>query len=138
MDNPPLLLLVDDDLDDQMLFQDAIKEINPLIKVVTAVNGVDAIKTLSANTINPDYIFVDLNMPLMNGIQCLQEIKKLPAQAHIPVIIYSTSSYERDIIQTINNGAFYYIVKPFSFQELCDKLKKVLKMKIDPGGQVGN
>ena len=138
MDKPPLLLLIDDDLDDQMLFQDAIREINPLIEVQTAVNGVDALKALSANAISPDYIFVDLNMPLMNGIQCLQEIKKLPNQAHIPVIIYSTSSYERDIPQTINNGAFYYIVKPFSFQELCEKLKKVISMKVEPGGQMGN
>ncbi len=129
MDKPLVLLLVDDDLDDQMLFLDAIKEIDPAIRVTTAVNGVDAIKTLAENQVSPDYIFVDLNMPLMNGIQCLQEIKKLPDHAHVPVIIYSTSSYERDILQTINNGAFYYIVKPFSFQELCDKIRKVLAMK---------
>lgn len=135
MDKPLLLLLVDDDLDDQMLFQDAIKEIDPLMQVITAVNGVDALKILSSDPISPDYIFVDLNMPLMNGIQCLQEIKKIRAHANVPVIIYSTSSYERDILQTINNGAFYYIVKPFSFQELCEKLKKVLSMKVEVGGQ---
>jgi len=136
MEKSLLLLLVDDDVDDQMLFQDAIREIDASIKVETAMNGVDALKVLSVNEIAPDYIFVDLNMPLMNGIQCLQEIKKLPDYAHVPVIIYSTSSYERDILQTINNGAFYYIVKPFSFQELCDKLRKVLTMTTEPGGTV--
>ena len=127
-----LIFVVDDDMDDLMLFQDAINEIDPSIKIETAGNGVEAIKKLNGGlSASPDYIFVDLNMPLMNGIQCLQEIKKIPSHSHIPVIIYSTSSYERDIMQTISNGAFHYIVKPFSFQELCDKLKKVLAMPRD-------
>ena len=124
-----LIFLVDDDLDDLMLFKDAIKEIDPLIEIDTAANGVDALKKLNAGLVRePDYIFIDLNMPLMNGIQCLQEIKKISALSHIPVIIYSTSSYERDILQTINHGAFHYIVKPFSFHELCEKLRNVLNM----------
>lgn len=124
-----LIFVVDDDQDDLMLFQDAINEIDPSIRIETAGNGVDALKKLGSEpSLDPDYIFIDLNMPLMNGIQCLQEIKKMPSRAHIPVIIYSTSSYERDIMQTINNGAFHYVVKPFSFQELCEKLKRVLAM----------
>jgi len=132
MKKPLLLFVVDDDLDDLMLFKDAINEIDPSIEIETAGNGVEALKKLKGEiSRDPDYIFIDLNMPLMNGIQCLQEIKKMPVRSHIPVIIYSTSSYERDILQTINNGAFHYIVKPFSFQELCDKLNKVLHMKRD-------
>lgn len=124
-----LIFVVDDDQDDLMLFQDAMNEIDPTIRIETAGNGVDALKKLNGELQEePDYIFIDLNMPLMNGVQCLQEIKKNPAFTHIPVIIYSTSSYERDIMQTINNGAFHYIVKPFSFQELCDKLRRVLTM----------
>lgn len=130
MNRSPLLFVVDDDLDDLMLFRDAIKEIDPLIEIDTADNGVEALKKLNAGLVRePDYIFIDLNMPLMNGIQCLQEIKKTASLAHIPVIIYSTSSYERDILQTINNGAFHYIVKPFSFHELCEKLRNVLTMR---------
>lgn len=129
MKKTSLIFLVDDDPDDLMLFNDAINEIDGSIQVITATNGVDALAKLKAGIDpQPDYIFVDLNMPLMNGIQCLQEIKKLPAIAHIPVIIYSTSSYERDIQQTINNGAFQYMVKPFSFQELCNQLRKTLAL----------
>ncbi len=122
-----LIFLVDDDTDDLMLFKDAINEIDGSIQVITAANGVDALAKLK-DGINPqpDYIFIDLNMPLMNGVQCLQEIKKLPVISAIPVIVYSTSSYEKDMLQTINNGAFQYLVKPFSFQELCDKLRKTL------------
>lgn len=132
MKQSPLLFLVDDDLDDLMLFKDAINEIDPLIEIDTADNGVDALKKLTAGLVRePDYIFIDLNMPLMNGIQCLQEIKKIPAFSHIPVIMYSTSSYERDILQTMNSGAFHYIVKPFSYHELRDKLRKVLTMRKD-------
>ncbi len=133
MNKSRLLFLADDDIDDQMLFHDAINEIDPSITIETAVNGVEALKKLTGELITyPDYIFVDLNMPLMNGVQLLREIKKQPSLSHIPVIIYSTSSYEKDMVQTINNGAFYYIIKPFSFQELCDKIKKVLEMRINP------
>ncbi|MEO8173622.1 MAG: response regulator [Sediminibacterium sp.] len=132
MNQTPLLFLVDDDVDDLMLFKDAINEINPLIEIDTADNGVEALKKLNAGLVRePSYIFIDLNMPLMNGVQCLQEIKKIPTLSHIPVIIYSTSSYEKDILQTINYGAFHYIVKPFSFHELCEKLSHVLSMRKD-------
>jgi CheY-like chemotaxis protein len=128
---PSLVFLVDDDLDDQMLFRDAIVEINPAIEVGTAVNGVQALQILTQEPKpKPDYIFIDLNMPLMNGIQCLKEIKAIPDLQNIPVIIYSTSSYEKDMQQTAENGAFYYIVKPFSFQELCERIKTVLEMPI--------
>ncbi|MEO7529842.1 MAG: response regulator [Sediminibacterium sp.] len=130
MKTPLLIFLVDDDLDDLMLFKDAIKEIDPTIEIETAGNGVEALKKISGNELKrkPDYIFVDLNMPLMNGIQCLREIKKLPSYSLIPVIMYSTSSYERDVLETINSGAFHYIVKPFSFNELRAQLADVLYM----------
>ncbi len=133
MKKPLLLFLIDDDLDDLMLFKDAINEIDASIQVETAANGVEGLKKLSGSELigEPDYIFIDLNMPLMNGIQCLQEIKKMPAHSSIPVIIYSTSSYEKDIVQTINHGAFHYIVKPFSFHELREKISKVLTMRKD-------
>ncbi len=127
MKKTSLIFLVDDDPDDLMLFKDAINEIDNSIRIITAANGVDALAKLKEGiSPEPDYIFIDLNMPLMNGIQCLQEIKKLPAISGIPVIIYSTSSYEKDMLQTISNGAFQYMVKPFSFQELCDKLRKTI------------
>jgi len=133
MEKTPLLFLVDDDLDDLILFKDAINEIDPAIEIMTSGNGVDALKILTGElSQTPDYIFIDLNMPLMNGVQCLREIKKLSKFSNIPVIIYSTSSYERDILQTINNGAHSYIVKPFSFQELCEKLRKVLNISKSP------
>jgi len=129
---PSLVFLVDDDLDDQMLFRDAIVEIDPAIEVLTAVNGVQALKKLTIEMVTkPDYIFIDLNMPLMNGLQCLKEIKQLPGFLHVPVVIYSTSSYEKDIQQTADHGAFHYIVKPFSFRELCEKIQTVLAMPVN-------
>ena len=129
---PSLVFLVDDDLDDQMLFRDAIIEIDPAIEVLTAVNGVQALQKLTGELVTkPDFIFIDLNMPLMNGIQCLKEIKRLPGFLHVPVVIYSTSSYEKDIQQTADNGAFHYIIKPFSFQELCNRIQKVFDMPVD-------
>jgi CheY-like chemotaxis protein len=122
-----LVFLVDDDIDDQGLFLDALSEIDKNIQLVTAANGVEAVQKLASDIqLHPDYIFMDLNMPLMTGIQCLKELKKIPALAKIPVVIYSTSSYSKDLEEAKIAGAFDYIIKPFSFPELCEKIRKVL------------
>ena len=121
-----LVFLVDDDIDDQGLFLDALSEIDKDIQLVTAVNGVEALQKLSNELLVPDYIFMDLNMPLMNGIQCLKELKKVATLAKIPVVIYSTSSFSKDLEEAKKAGAFDYIIKPFSFPELCDRIRKVL------------
>ncbi|GAC1530637.1 MAG: hypothetical protein NVS3B15_09600 [Sediminibacterium sp.] len=122
-----LFFLVDDDMDDQDIFKDALKEIDPSFKVVTAVNGIQAIQQLTkAIGSLPDFIFIDLNMPLMNGIHCLKEVKKITSLLSIPVIIYSTSSFSKDIEDAKKYGAFDYIVKPFCFQELCERIRKVI------------
>ena len=125
---PILIFLVEDDIDDQGLFQDALSEIDRSIQLVTAPNGVEALRKINKNMLSiPDYIFMDLNMPLMDGIQCLKEFKKLPSLADIPIVIYSTSTYEKDSEDAKKAGAFEYIVKPFSFPELCKEIKKILR-----------
>jgi DNA-binding response OmpR family regulator len=63
----------------------------------------------------------------MNGLQCLKEFKKIPSFEKVPVIIYSTSSSERDIQEAHKAGAFHYFSKPHSFPELCSELKIVLQ-----------
>jgi CheY-like chemotaxis protein len=128
MSKQVLVFLVEDDLDDQGLFHDALAEIDKNIQLVTAVNGVEAMRKFNHETyLVPDYIFMDLNMPLMNGLQCLREFKKIPSFENVPVIIYSTSCSERDIQEAHKAGAFYYFRKPYSFLELCSELKIVLQ-----------
>ena len=128
MEKQLLILLVDDDADDRGLFLDALTETDKNIRLDTAINGVDAIEKLTNTSwLQPDYIFMDMNMPLLNGMQCLKELKKIPFLADIKVVMYSTSSYSKDIEEAINEGAFDYLVKPFSFPELCEKIRKVLQ-----------
>ncbi|MBV9986927.1 MAG: response regulator [Chitinophagaceae bacterium] len=118
-----LILLVDDDLDDQGLFLDALQEIDADARLIAAINGIDAIDKLKRMEKLPDLIFLDLNMPLMNGMQFLQELKRSAIWKDIPVIMYSTSSYKKDIDTALKAGAMDYIVKPFSFGELCESLR---------------
>lgn len=124
------IFLVDDDMDDRGIFMDALQEIDSSIELEMAVNGIDALERIqAAHAVLPDYIFMDLNMPLMNGVQCLRELKQTPAVAHIPVVMYSTSSHGKDRDEAARAGASDYIVKPFSFIELCSLIRTVLDGK---------
>jgi CheY-like chemotaxis protein len=119
-------LLIDDDRDDQEIFALALETVDPEFRCVIANNGYEGLKYLS-NKSNPlpQYIFLDLNMPLMNGKECLIEIKKHSYLRNIPVIIYTTSSLQDDIIQTHKLGAADFITKPPNIPDLSAKLLKV-------------
>jgi CheY-like chemotaxis protein len=88
-----------------------------------AENGQDALKKLSGY--HPDVIFLDLNMPLMNGRQFLEEIKKKDGLSHIPVIILSTSSDKSTIEDTRRLGARDFITKPDKLSAWEARLKEV-------------
>ncbi len=83
---------------------------------------------LAATESYPDLIFLDINMPRMNGIQCLEEIKKHPEYKSISVAIYSTSGTEKDIEDTFVRGANVYIRKPGDFASLKKVLEEVLSV----------
>ena len=106
------LLYVDDDKEDRELFSEAVAEINPAINCLLANNGADAMMKLTEETL-PDYIFMDINMPVMDGKECLQKIRTNPKLSHIPVIIYSTSSNERDVHECASLGANDFHHKTF-------------------------
>jgi DNA-binding response OmpR family regulator len=128
MNKEKICFLIDDDLDDQEIFALALQEVDENFKCLTANSGYEALQKLSfANSVVPDYIFLDLNMPRMNGKECLIEIKKFEKLNKIPVIIYSTSSSQNDIIDAQRLGASNFITKPFSIAELTDKLLDFFK-----------
>ena len=116
--------LIDDDVDDQDIFILALEEVDKSIRCDVASDGTDALKRLSSKELRPDYIFLDLNMPCMNGKQCLSQIKKLDFLSNIPVIIYSTSSDQKDRTETEQLGAAHYIVKPNTVSALADVLAR--------------
>lgn len=119
------VFLVDDDVDDQEIFALALAEVDDSISCITARNGMEALEQLKERRWIPDWIFLDLNMPRMNGKQCLKEIKGLQELTHVPVIIYSTSCELRDIEETKALGATAFISKPPRIQELINSLKSI-------------
>lgn len=120
------LFLVDDDTDEHELFGEALRTVSEDITLVTAINGLDAIRKLDSNAIaTPDVIFLDLNMPKMNGIQFLEKIKASDNYASIPVHIYTTSSNPEHKAAALSLGATSFFTKPDSLTELCKTISRV-------------
>lgn len=120
------IFLVDDDRDDREIFIEALAEIDDSLKCVTAENGEDALVKLHSGVFIPNFIFLDLNMPRMNGRECLVEIKNIERLQETPVIIYTTSSLQKEKDELEKLGATRFITKPANFNELCHSLKGVL------------
>ena len=117
------IILADDDEDDRLFFTDAFSELKINTKVNTYNDGVELMNYLNSDdAILPQVLFLDLNMPKKNGIECLHEIKSNSKFEDIAIAIYSTSSSEEHIEETFVSGANIYIKKPNDF----DNLKKIL------------
>jgi CheY-like chemotaxis protein len=120
-------LLVDDDLDDQEVFLLTLKKINKDIECLTANNGVEALSLLKErHAFLPDYIFLDVNMPKMNGIECLRNIKNLEHLNNAKIFMYSTTSETSVLEKSKKLGATDFIVKPASPAVLKETLSVIL------------
>jgi CheY-like chemotaxis protein len=119
--------IVDDDPDDQELFIEALKGIDEFCEWESTFNGEEAIEKLKRMTRLPDFIFLDLNMPRMNGKQFLAYIKNSGRFQDIPVVIYSTSSDQKDMQETTDLGAVYFLQKPNRFDFLLRELEDIIK-----------
>jgi CheY-like chemotaxis protein len=119
------IMLIDDDPDDQLLFRDAVHTVRPDLQCELASSCLEALKQLEE--IQPDLIFMDLNMPVMNGFDCLAYLKNKSELRDIPVIIFTTSKNLRDIDRTRQLGASWFMTKPDDFHVLCKKLNKIIQ-----------
>ena len=117
--------LADDDPDDLELFDEALRGIDSAIEFNYANNGKEVIKKIQLDGMVPQVIFLDINMPEMNGWECLESLKKVDQLKEIPVIMYSTSSSEVYGKRAISSGALAFYVKPPSFLLLQDFLKSI-------------
>jgi DNA-binding NtrC family response regulator len=120
------ILLIDDDEDDHEIFMKAMEKTSSSVECIVINNAKDALRKLRANEIATDLIFLDLNMPIMNGTQFLKEIKLIEKLMHIPVIIYTTSSNSATIEETKELGATDFITKPDRFNDLVEILHSVI------------
>jgi CheY-like chemotaxis protein len=126
MENKNRVLLVDDDIDDQIFFREAINDLFPNLECIAINNGKEALQFIEENPPPPQYIFLDLNMPYVNGFEFLEEFKKEGENSETTIYIYSTSSNPTDREKAKILGADDYIVKYSDLNALKVKLKKVI------------
>lgn len=117
------ILQIDDDLDDCELFMEALKAVSTA-KYTAIGNPIEALRKLMQKEIEPDVIFLDLNMPAMSGLEFLTEIKKATMLKDIPVVIFSTSQIDDIINEAKEYGAQDFISKPNNFSDLKNIISK--------------
>jgi DNA-binding NarL/FixJ family response regulator len=117
------VFIIDDDPDDSELLTEAILEVDPNIVCSSSSGSIGALTILSVEQlIIPDFIFLDLNMPMMNGKECLVELRKIQQLNSAKVVVYTTSQREDDVKEMLGLSAAYFLIKPSSF----DHLKKAI------------
>lgn len=121
-----IVLYADDDVEDVEIFNEIVNMINPSIQLIHAPTGEKALKILEDATLLPDYIFIDINMPGMNGKSCLAQIKSDKRFFNVPTIIYTTSGDISEVETLMSLGAINYIIKPNTIREAIDGLAQVL------------
>tara|TARA_R110002012_G_scaffold320402_2_gene543935 strand:- start:44916 stop:45347 length:432 start_codon:yes stop_codon:yes gene_type:complete len=112
------IYLADDDSEDRELFSDALTELPLEITLKTFQNGVELMADLFLDELLPEAIFLDLKMPMMDGFECLSDIKSEVKFQNIDVIIYSTLMNDWEVEKLQELGANSYLQKPTSFNQL--------------------
>lgn len=126
-------LLIDDDADDRQLFKEALEAAGEDVDCEEAVGGEEAFKRLAVGASLPDLIFLDINLPVMNGWEFLKRLKAQKTLQSIPVIIYSTSSHQRDREIANDLGALCFITKPDEYKSIRNMLGTIVNhLKVNP------
>ncbi len=138
------ILLVEDNRDHIFFIKTAFEKISLNVEINYVLNGIEAIDYLYqkgkySDKILPNFIFLDLNLPMKKGIDVLKEIKSSDKLKMIPVIILSTSQSEKDILDSYKLNANSYITKPSTFTgflEIAESFENFwLKVAKIPGGK---
>lgn len=128
------ILIADDDPDDQYMIKEALNA-SALDREVRSVSDGEELmdylhrreKFKDMELPRPSVILLDLNMPKKDGRECLIEIKADPKLSRIPIVIFSTSNNQDDVIRSYESGAASYIAKPYSYNELVEVMEAFKK-----------
>ena len=120
------IFLAEDDQDDSLLFCEAVTELATDATVTVAGDGVSFMSRLKRSEKTPDIIFLDINMPLKNGLECLNDIRADRDYDEVPVVLLSTSTDQLLLDSAYNAGANLYIQKPPSYKNLKAVIGKCL------------
>jgi two-component system chemotaxis response regulator CheY len=118
------ILIVDDSITIRRIITNALKTIG-FPETVEAVNGKEALEKLTSGNI--DFIITDWNMPEMNGLDFIKEVRSNPAYSSLPILMITVHGSEHDVIEALQAKVNSYIVKPFTPQELKEKIEGILK-----------
>ncbi len=123
-----IILIADDDIDDQEMISDSFRDIDPNCKVEVVSNGQQAISRLENNSLpGPCLVVLDLNMPILDGMETLSRIRKNPSFQNIPIVVFTTSNSKESRKQSLTLGAMDYIVKPNDYLGLMDVTTKMMQ-----------
>lgn len=121
------LLLIEDDTIEVMKFNRVLKTLGLNHKIIEANNGEEALSILKEKEIIPDVIFLDLNMPKINGIEFLQILKADDYLKYIPAIILTTSNNHKDVLECYKIGIAGYVLKPLKYDDYVERIRKMLE-----------
>ena len=115
------VLHIDDEQDDLEIFSTTVQELTASINCISLNCAATALKKIISRELSPELIFVDLNMPGMDGFEFIRKVKKLP-DFNVPIVVLSTSS-QRDTIESVKKlGADGYLTKPNSIRQFVQIL----------------
>lgn len=120
------IILAEDDIDDQNIFQIALQEIDSTISTEFVSNGKELLNLLQ--TSKPDLLFLDLDMPYKNGLECLIEMKNEPELEKIPVIVFSSTTKPSNIQTAYEMGAHLFFIKPPVYTDYLSSIKAIFKL----------
>ncbi len=123
--NKPILLVEDDQVDTMTVIR-ALKEIHVTNRLVHVENGEDAISYLrDPESEKPCIILLDLNMPIMNGIEFLHVVKHDDYLRRIPVVVLTTSEEQQDKVNSFNMGVAGYMTKPVDYRQFVEVMRSI-------------
>jgi CheY-like chemotaxis protein len=116
------VLFVDDDVEEREFFVDALSYVAPAVECILAKDCEHALAVLEETSGPPHYIFLDINMPGIDGRTCLTKLRKDQRYQNIKVVMYSANSEPSLMEEYKALGATYFLIKPATFSNLCDSL----------------
>ena len=136
MKNSKSIFLVEDDEDEQFLFIEALKEVKNATLYDVANNGKEALDKLEKSSAPPDLIFMDINMPVMDGIECLSTIIKNPKTKNIPVVILSTATEKKQLMKKL--GAKAFLEKPWKDKIRKENIEQMINLDFITDSDIAN
>ncbi len=120
------ILYIEDDDDDIQLFQEALSNIDPSIKLIPAYNFSDALTKLNGDARRPDAIFVDYHLPGVDGYQCVRDLKNDEALRYTPIILISSTITSRQVDDFNKLGVYYFLSKTALLSDMEPALSVII------------